>query len=88
MRFVDDDGTVTYHATYTAYDGSAIAQQLLTTTDFQAFTSSPLLGAAAANKGLALFPRRIGGDLYALSRHDGQRTPSPGRTTSGTGRRR
>jgi predicted GH43/DUF377 family glycosyl hydrolase len=73
VRFVDDDGTVTYYATYTAYDGSAIAQQLLTTRDFHAFTSSPLLGAAAANKGLALFPRRIGGDLYALSRHDGQR---------------
>ena len=29
VRFVDDDGTVTYYATYTAYDGSAIAQQLL-----------------------------------------------------------
>ena len=22
VRFVDDDGTVTYHATYTAYDGA------------------------------------------------------------------
>ena len=73
VRFVDDDGTVTYYATYTAYDGSAIAQQLLTTTDFHAFTSFPLLGAAAANKGLALFPRRIGGRFYALSRHDGHR---------------
>jgi predicted GH43/DUF377 family glycosyl hydrolase len=49
-----------------------VAQQLLTTTDFHAFTSLPMFGAAAANKGLALFPRRIGGHLYALSRHDGQ----------------
>lgn len=71
VRFVDDDTTVTYYATYTAYDGSAISQQLLATSDFQSFTSSPLLGAAAANKGLALFPRRIGGQFYALSRHDG-----------------
>jgi len=71
VRFVDDDATVTYYATYTAYDGSAIAQQLLATADFLSFTSSPVLGAAAANKGLALFPRRIGGDLYALTRHDG-----------------
>ena len=73
VRFVDDDGTVTYYATYTAYDGSAISQQLLATTDFQSFTSFPLLGAAAANKGLALFPRRIGGRLHALSRCDGER---------------
>ena len=68
---VEDDQRVTYHATYTAYDGVAIAQQLLTTDDFVHFTSSPLVGAAAANKGLALFPRRIGGRFAALSRSDG-----------------
>jgi len=71
VRFVEDDQRVTYHATYTAYDGVAIAQQLLTTDDFVHFTSSPLVGAAAANKGLALFPRRIGGRFAALSRSDG-----------------
>jgi predicted GH43/DUF377 family glycosyl hydrolase len=71
VRFVDDDGSATYHATYTAFDGLHISQQLLTTSDFATFTSSPLLGAAAANKGLALFPRRIGGRFVALSRHDG-----------------
>ena len=37
------------------------------------FTSIPLLGAGAANKGLALFPRRIGGRYHALSRCDGER---------------
>jgi predicted GH43/DUF377 family glycosyl hydrolase len=73
VQFVDDDATTTYYATYTAYDGSAIAQQLLTTTDFESFTSLPLLGAGAANKGLALFPRRIGGRYHALSRCDGER---------------
>lgn len=71
VRFADDDGAVTYYATYTAFDGSAIAQQLLETTDFVSFASSPLLGVAAANKGLALFPRRINGRFAALSRHDG-----------------
>ncbi|MEY2436400.1 MAG: hypothetical protein QOF97_1236 [Acidimicrobiaceae bacterium] len=71
VRFVDDDGAVTYYATYTAFDGRAIAQQLLATTDFLTFTVSPLLGAAAANKGMALFPRRINGQLVALSRYDG-----------------
>jgi predicted GH43/DUF377 family glycosyl hydrolase len=70
VRFTDDDGRVAYHATYTAYDGSDISQQLLTTTDFARFSSSPIVGPAAANKGLALFPRRIDGRYAALSRAD------------------
>ena len=70
VRFTEDDGTVTYYATYTAYNGIDIGQQLLETQDFLNFTSSPLVGAAAANKGLALFPRRIGGRYVALSRSD------------------
>lgn len=70
VRFTDDDGTVAYYATYTAYDGADIGQQLLETTDFVTFTSSPIVGLAAANKGLALFPRRIGGRFVALSRSD------------------
>ncbi|WNG88480.1 glycoside hydrolase family 130 protein [Mycobacterium sp. ITM-2016-00317] len=70
VRFVDDDGSFTYYATYTAYSGSHISQQLLETTDFQTFTSTPLVGPAAANKGLALFPRRINGRYAAMSRSD------------------
>jgi predicted GH43/DUF377 family glycosyl hydrolase len=70
VRFVDDDGSATYYATYTAYSGSHISQQLLETTDFQSFTSGPLVGRAAANKGLALFPRRIAGRYAAMSRSD------------------
>jgi predicted GH43/DUF377 family glycosyl hydrolase len=71
VRFVDDDGGITYYATATAFDGTDIAQQLLATTDFVTFRASPLVGAAAANKGMALFPRRIDGAFVALSRHDG-----------------
>ena len=70
VRFVDDDGSVTFYATYTAYSGTHISQQLLETRDFQTFVSTPLVGRAAANKGLALFPRRIGGRFAALSRAD------------------
>jgi predicted GH43/DUF377 family glycosyl hydrolase len=70
VRFVDDDGSVTFYATYTAYSGSHISQQLLETTDFQSFTSSPIVGRAAANKGLAVFPRRIHGRFAAMSRSD------------------
>ncbi len=70
VRFVHDDGSVTFYATYTAYSGSDISQQLLETADFRSFTSTPLVGRAAANKGLALFPRRIGGRFAAMSRSD------------------
>jgi predicted GH43/DUF377 family glycosyl hydrolase len=70
VRFVYGDGTATYFASYTAYNGSDIGQQLLESSDFSSFTSSPIVGAAAANKGLALFPRQIGGRFAALSRSD------------------
>lgn len=70
VRFTDDDGCVRYYATYTAYSGSHISQQLLQTVDFRSFVSTPMVGPAAANKGLALFPRRIGGRFAALSRSD------------------
>ena len=70
VRFVRDDGSVTFYATYTAYSGNDIRQQLLETQDFLSFTSTPLVGDAAANKGLALFPRLIGGRFAAISRSD------------------
>ncbi|HEY6649170.1 MAG TPA: glycosidase, partial [Mycobacterium sp.] len=70
VRFVDDDGSVTFYASYTAYSGSHISQQLLETEDFRTFTSTPMVGGAAANKGLALFPRRIGGRFVAMCRSD------------------
>lgn len=70
VRFEDEDRAV-YYATYTAYDGRDIVQQLLETSDFCRFEASPLQGPAALNKGLALFPRRIDGRFVALSRHDG-----------------
>jgi predicted GH43/DUF377 family glycosyl hydrolase len=72
VRFVDDDGTTTYYATYTAYDGRSITEQLLETSDFVTFGSSPMVGRAASDKGLALFPRRVGGRYAALSRYDHQ----------------
>ncbi len=70
VRFIDDDGSVTFYATYTAFTGSHISQQLLETRDFRSFTSAPIVGSAAANKGLALFPRRIHGRFAAMSRAD------------------
>jgi predicted GH43/DUF377 family glycosyl hydrolase len=69
VRFTDGDGPV-YYATYTAFDGSQVAPQLLETSDFRTFTVSPLSGPSARNKGMALFPRRIAGRYAALSRWD------------------
>ena len=71
VRFVDDDGTVSFYATYTAYDGSLIMPKLLHTTDFYDFKISPLFGVGAQNKNLALFPRKINGKYAMMSRIDG-----------------
>src|SRR5690606_23013723 len=70
VRFLDDDGTCTYYATYTAFDGHQILPQLLETSDFAEFRVTTLSGRAARNKGIAVFPRRIGGQFVALGRLD------------------
>ncbi len=72
VRFTDDDGSVKFYATYTAYDGRVIFPQLLETEDFLDFHFRTLQGAAVQNKGMALFPRRIGGRYAMLSRQDGE----------------
>jgi predicted GH43/DUF377 family glycosyl hydrolase len=69
VRFTDS-AEPAYCATYTAFDGSGVASHLLETADFRTFTVSPLAGPATRNKGMALFPRRIGGRYAALSRWD------------------
>jgi len=72
VRFTDDDGTLSYYATYTAYDGFRVLPQLIRTTDFVSFRIATLGGVCAQNKGAALFPRRIDGRYAALSRYDGE----------------
>jgi predicted GH43/DUF377 family glycosyl hydrolase len=70
VRVVSDDGSATYRATYTAFDGDHVAPQLIETSDFRRFRMSQLAGPAAKNKGMALFPRTVGGRHVALSRWD------------------
>jgi predicted GH43/DUF377 family glycosyl hydrolase len=72
VRFVDDDGEVTYYATYTAYNGFKILPQLIETKDFMTFKIITLNGKAVQNKGMALFPRNIDGKFAMLSRQDGE----------------
>jgi predicted GH43/DUF377 family glycosyl hydrolase len=70
VRFQNGDGSFTYYATYTAYDGKITLPQLLETPDFLHFKFSTLNGPAVQNKGMALFPRKINGQYAMLSRQD------------------
>ena len=73
-RFVQfsDGGRTTYYATYTAYRGTAIRSELIETSDFLSFRMMPLHGAAARNKGMALFPRKIDGKYAMIARQDNE----------------
>ncbi len=73
-RFVEfnDGSRKTYYATYTAYSGRAIRSELIETSDFISFRMSPLHGAAARNKGMALFPRKINGKYAMIARQDNE----------------
>lgn len=71
VRFTDGDD-VRYYATYTAYDGFVILPQIIMTKDFITFKISTLNGKAIQNKGMALFPRKIGDKYVMLSRQDGE----------------
>jgi predicted GH43/DUF377 family glycosyl hydrolase len=71
VKFIKDDESVIYYATYTAFDGAMIMPKLLQTTNFYDFKISPLHGVGAQNKNLALFPRKINGKYAMMSRIDG-----------------
>lgn len=71
VKFTEDNGEVTYYATYTAYDGMTILPKLISTKDFYNFKILPINGEIAQNKGMALFPRKINGKYAMLCRIDG-----------------
>ncbi len=72
VHFTDAAGKVMYKATYTAYDGRHIGGRQLVTRDLRHFEVTALRGPAARNKGMALFPRPVGGRHLALCRSDGE----------------
>jgi predicted GH43/DUF377 family glycosyl hydrolase len=59
---------VCYYGTYTAYDGKQIRPQLLETTDFNQFKIRTFYGNAVNDKGMSLFPEKIGGKFVMISR--------------------
>ncbi|MDP1738071.1 MAG: glycoside hydrolase family 130 protein [Caulobacter sp.] len=72
VHFHPDNGEPVWYGTYTAYSGAAIASEMLVTRDFQDFELLPMTGTAARNKGMALFPRKIGGRFAMIGRQDGE----------------
>lgn len=74
VRFVAfrEGGSTRYHGTYTAYDGRHIRSKLISTDDFTTFDVRTLEGAAIQNKGMALFPRKVGGRYAVIGRQDGE----------------
>ncbi|MEA3445201.1 MAG: response regulator [Bacteroidota bacterium] len=71
VKFTDDDGSIRYYGTYTAYNGYTILPKLIATKDFYKFDIMPIHGENAQNKGMALFPRKINGQYAMLARLDG-----------------
>ena len=72
VRFAYPDGRVVYHATYTAYNGFRTLPQFIETTDFRHFKMNTLNGRCVQNKGMALFPRKVGDQFMMASRLDGE----------------
>ncbi len=72
VRFSHPDGRATYFATYTAYNGMRVLPQLIETSDFRHFKVNTLNGTCVQNKGMALFPRKIGDKFMMASRLDGE----------------
>jgi predicted GH43/DUF377 family glycosyl hydrolase len=72
VRFDHGGGDYEWIGTYTAYSGHSIRSELLRTVDFKRFLLEPIEGRAGRNKGMALFPEKIGGKYAMISRQDGK----------------
>jgi predicted GH43/DUF377 family glycosyl hydrolase len=72
VRFDHGGGDYEWLGTYTAYNGFGIQSELLRTRDFREFDLVPMTGSAARNKGMALFPRKIGDHYMMIGRQDGE----------------
>jgi predicted GH43/DUF377 family glycosyl hydrolase len=72
VRFEHGPQDYEWIGTYTAYSGSSIRSELLRTRDFRSFQLEPIHGQAGRNKGMALFPEKIGGKYAMVGRQDGK----------------
>ena len=72
VRFDHGGGDFEWMGTYTAYSGASIRSELLLTRDFRQFVLEPIEGRAGRNKGMALFPQKVGGQYCMVGRQDGK----------------
>jgi predicted GH43/DUF377 family glycosyl hydrolase len=72
VRFDHGGGDYEWIGTYTAYSGHSIRSELLRTVDFKRFLLEPIEGRAGRNKGMALFPEKVGGKYLMVGRQDGK----------------
>jgi predicted GH43/DUF377 family glycosyl hydrolase len=71
-RFVWMEDQKVFLGTYTAYNGHRIQPHLIETSDFREFNICPLRGMAASDKGMAIFPEKIGGNYAMVGRQGGR----------------
>ena len=72
VRFEEEDGTVTFYGTYTAYNGREIVPQVLEVAPEQYAVVHMMWGKFAKNKGMAFFPKRIDGQYAVIGRIDNE----------------
>jgi predicted GH43/DUF377 family glycosyl hydrolase len=72
VHFTDADGTESVIGTYTAFDGRNARAELLRGIDERTYEMRALTGALSGYKGMALFPRRLGGRFAMLGRQDNE----------------
>jgi predicted GH43/DUF377 family glycosyl hydrolase len=72
VRFEEEDGTIRYYGTYTAYNGREIVPQVLEVSPQDSAVVRMMWGTFAKNKGMAFFPKRIDGQYAVIGRIDGE----------------
>ena len=72
VRFTNEDGSMCYYGTYTAYDGWQTRPQLMEMPTPEVALIRTLQGRCAKDKGLALFPRKVQGRYMMVGRIDGE----------------
>ena len=72
VRFADDDGTERRLGTYTASSAAAARTEMMESFGYDTAELRAMTGAVADTKGMALFPRKIGGRYMMLSRQDSE----------------
>ena len=72
VRFEEEDGTIRFYGTYTAYNGRDIVPQVLEVSPQDYAVVRIMWGKFAKNKGMAFFPKRIDGQYAMIGRIDNE----------------